>query len=178
MVSKEEIPTYLHLIDELFGIERILSDANDTKDTIEYYRTSHIAYKFLHSRQGAVHMALSTDGSFSKKDYEGQPAYIGETIRTGSFKRILELGSGNGYNAIWLANTNPDVEFTGVDLTPIHIKDSKKHSGQITNLQFIQADFENTRLNDYSNKTTQQNPAKTTEPNPVKSADVEKQQSI
>ena len=145
-VSKKNVSTYLKMIDEIFGIEKILSSVNDTADTIAYYRASHLAYSILHSRQGVVHMALSVDGSFSKEDYKRQPEYIEEIIRKDSCKRILELGSGNGYNSIWLANNNPDVQFSGIDLTPSHIKNSKKSSKNITNLQFIESDFEDTHL--------------------------------
>ncbi len=145
-VSKKNVSTYLQMIDEIFGIEKILSGANDTADTIAYYRASHLAYNVLHSRQGAVHMALSIDGSFSKEDYKRQPEYIEEIIRKNSCKRILELGSGNGYNSIWLANNNPDVQFSGIDLTPLHIRYSKNRSKNITNLQFIESDFEDIHL--------------------------------
>ena len=61
VVLEKEVASYLSLIDTLFGLEKILSSANNNRDIVTYYRASHGAYKILHSRRGAIHMALSSD---------------------------------------------------------------------------------------------------------------------
>jgi ubiquinone/menaquinone biosynthesis C-methylase UbiE len=91
-------------------------------------------------------MALSTDGTFSKDDYVKQPAFVEQIIKEDGKKNILEFGSGNGYNSIYLAKRNPHVTFTSIDLTPIHIRESKKHSRLVDNVHFYEDDFEDTHL--------------------------------
>ena len=153
VVKIEDIPKYLKLIDDIFGTDKIISGFKDKNQIVKYYRLSHIGYTLIHSGKGAVHMALSDDGKFSKDNYATQPSFIDTIIKNGAKQRILELGCGNGYNSIWLAKRNPKVTFTGIDLTPIHLKMSKKHSKNLDNLQFIEGDFEDTHIKENSYDT-------------------------
>lgn len=145
-VSRDNLKTYLRMIDTIFGIDTILSGADDKTAVAKYYKESHPAYRLLHSSKGAVHMALSDDGTFSKEDYIRQSEFVGHIIRKRSCRSVLELGSGNGYNSIYLAHRYPDVRFTGIDLTPVHVRDSRRRSKTLNNVQFFEDDFENPNL--------------------------------
>jgi arsenite methyltransferase len=125
----------LEQIDKLFSCDRILKEF-DTNITIPYYNQSEWGYRFYHSEQGSIHLALNFDGVFKPDGYYVQPQTVAEQINHVDAKDVLEIGSGKAFNSLFLAEKYPNVKFTGVDLTPLHIKIAKQKASQLNNLSF------------------------------------------
>src|SRR6185436_1861513 len=70
-----------------------------------------------------------------------QARLIGELVRARGAKEVLELGPGKGLNSVYLAERNPDVRFTGVDLTPQHVKVASERGKHCPNLRILHGDF-------------------------------------
>jgi ubiquinone/menaquinone biosynthesis C-methylase UbiE len=88
-------------------------------------------------------MALNFDGVFNRDGYYEQARIVDEHIHGLNAKRVLELASGKGFNSAFLAERNPTVDFTGVDLTPSHVFVSSKRATNIPNLHFELGSFQN-----------------------------------
>jgi len=146
----KELEKYLGKVDKIFNINELLVKEIDTQDIADYYRESNLGYKFFHSVDGSIHMALNYDGEFNKEGYLGQAEIVQKYVNLTGAKRILELASGNGFNSTFLAKNNPDVEFIGIDLTPEHVKYSKEHAKGLPNLRFQQGNFQNLDFEDNS----------------------------
>ncbi|MEG3894387.1 MULTISPECIES: methyltransferase domain-containing protein [unclassified Microcoleus] len=127
-------------IDRLFGCDRILKEF-DTNITVPYYTQSELGYRFYHSERDAIHMALNFDGVFKADGYYVQPQIVGAQIDRLFAKDVLEIGCGKGFNSQFLAEQYPNVKFTGVDLTPLHIKIATQKNTKINNLSFKIGDF-------------------------------------
>jgi SAM-dependent methyltransferase len=130
----------LERIDKLFGCDRILKEF-DKNITVPYYNQSEWGYRFYHSDRGSIHLALNFDGVFKPEGYYVQPLTVGEQIDRLGAKDVLEIGSGKAFNSLFLAEKYPNVKFTGVDLTPLHLKLAQKKASQVNNLSFKFGDF-------------------------------------
>jgi ubiquinone/menaquinone biosynthesis C-methylase UbiE len=131
-------------IDGLFDCEAVLKEF-DADATISYYTQSEWGYQIYHSGQDAIHMALNPDGIFDPDGYYAQPRVVAEQIRKLDAKTVLELGCGKGFNSCFLAQQYPEVHFTGIDLTPSHIKIARRKADKFSNLSFQEGNFN--RLN-------------------------------
>jgi len=127
-------------VDWVFGCDRLLQEF-DQDLTIPYYIQSEWAYQTFHSQDGGIHLALNFDGVFNPDGYYAQPRIVGEQIVKNHAKQVLELGSGKGFNGTFLANQYPDVNFVGIDVTPLHIEISNQKAKPYSNLRFQQGDF-------------------------------------
>ena len=146
----KDLEKYLNKIDNIFPIKSILDSQINKEKVIQYYEDSFFGYKYFHSKQGSVHMALNFDGVFNEEGYLGQVKIISNFINIKKNLKILELGSGKGFNSIFLAKSNTDSSFYGIDITPSHIMTARKNSIDLVNLSFIQCDFQTTLFkNDY-----------------------------
>lgn len=107
----------LRRIDTVFG-EQLISDRDtaDTANISRYYRKNRWAYALLNSREGFVHMGLSTDGSFKPEDMYGQAKFVADEIRKTNAKQVIELATGKGASLIYLARQFPERTFKGLDL--------------------------------------------------------------
>ena len=140
--NKDELRKYLEKIDKVFNVREFIERAIDFQDTADYYRESELGYRFFHSANGSIHMALNYDGKFDREGYYGQAKIVQEYINKTGAKKVLELASGRGFNSTYLAKQNPQIQFIGVDLTPEHVEYSKNHSKGISNLVFQQGNFQ------------------------------------
>ena len=86
-------------------------------------------------------LALNFDGVFQTDGYYVQPQIVGEQIDRLCAKDVLEIGCGKGFNSQFLAEQHPNVKFTGVDLTPLHIKIASQKASKTNNLSFQIGDF-------------------------------------
>lgn len=132
----------LEKIDQTFGIDKVLNDF-DRNFTVRYYTQSEVGYRIYHSEKDCVHMALNEDNIFSPEGYYTQPKTVETHLHSLNAKNVLELGCGKGFNSVFLATRNPEISFTGIDLTPKHIKIAKKKAANLTNLSFVRGDFNN-----------------------------------
>ncbi|MEA5553214.1 class I SAM-dependent methyltransferase [Anabaena cylindrica UHCC 0172] len=136
-------------IDWLFNCESVLKEF-DSEATISYYTQSEWGYKIYHSGQDAIHMALNFDGVFDPDGYYVQPRAVAEQIRELEAENVLELGCGKGFNSCFLAEQYPKVNFTGIDLTPSHIKIANRKSQKYSNLSFQEGNFNQLNFLDQS----------------------------
>jgi len=136
-----EIDNKLSTISKIFNINKILKMHIGNKEIKKYYTLSNLGYRYFHSRDGAVHMALNFDGEFNSKGYLGQAQIIDDYINRNNYHDILELASGKGFNSSYLAKKDPNSIFKAVDITPKYVKISKKMYQDIRNLEFKHGDF-------------------------------------
>jgi len=106
-----------------------------------YYERSRAGYRFVHSPQGAMHMALNDDGRFDRAGYAGQALLVDERL-TDDGRDVLELACGNGYNLALLAARNPQRRFTGVDLVASQVRRARRALRDLPNADARVGDFQ------------------------------------
>lgn len=124
-------------IQAIFGIDSILLKRIDANNIEQYYFDSEPGYRKFHSEEGAIHMALSYSFSYEKEGLYEQPRIVERIIEETDSRSVLELGSGKGFNSIYLARRHPGVNFTGIDLTEKHIDVAVKAAHGLDNLKFV-----------------------------------------
>ncbi len=135
------LPDALAHVDRVFGIDRILSDTG--RDIIApYYVQSEPGYKRVHSRKGCMHMALNPDGVYDPDGYYTQIREVSAQIAATGATRVLELGSGMGFNTLALAPDHPGVGFSGLDLMDHHVKTATQDAAGQPNAQFRQGSYD------------------------------------
>jgi len=139
---------YLLKIDKIFPINDLLNKNIDKKNIISYYDKSSYGYKFFHSKEGSVHMAINYDGIFNEEGYLTQAKEISSLINVDSTSHILELGCGKGFNSIFLAKQFPDIQFQGIDITHKHLSIANKKAKHLENVKFVYGDFHNLEFDD------------------------------
>lgn len=141
LTSLEDLDKYLSKIEKIFSIDDLLTK-NFTKEEISnYYKLSSSGYKYFHSKDGAVHMALNYDGIYNEDGFYTQAKEISALINENQYTSILELGCGKGFNSIFLSKHNPDLKFQGVDITHKHLSIAKAKARDIHNLTLSYGDF-------------------------------------
>ncbi len=136
-------------IDRLFGCDRVLKEF-DSDITVSYYTQSEWGYQTYHSGQDVIHMALNFDGVFHPDGYYVQPKVVAEQINKFGANDVLELGCGKGFNSRFLAQQYPEVNFTGIDITPLHIKIARQKARAFSNLTFQEGNFNDLEFPDRS----------------------------
>jgi len=110
-------------------------------DVADYYAGTDDQLGGVHSPDGAIHFGLDWNGQFSHDGFFEQARIVERMIRDRGAKDVLELGVGKGINSVYLAERNPDVRFTGVDLTPAHVRIASDRGRHCPNLRILQGDF-------------------------------------
>ena len=137
-----ELRKYLNKIDRIFSINSLLGQKIDDEFVVDYYEDSNLGYRYFHSVEGSVHMALNFDGKFDKDGYYEQAKIVSKQIESIDAKIVLELGCGKGFNSIFLAKKFPNVDLTGIDLTPAHLNQAIESGRNFPNLIFKQGNFQ------------------------------------
>ena len=150
IVNLNELDNYLKKINSIFPTKIIINKNIDGHSIVNYYRKSSAIYKYLHSYEGAVHLALNYDGVFDKKGYHAQSNEIFDLINESPVKSVLELGCGKGFNSVFLAKKLPEIKFLGIDITDNHLKIAKRKLHHIENLKFTYGDFHKLDFEDSS----------------------------
>ncbi|WP_008314761.1 class I SAM-dependent methyltransferase [Leptolyngbya sp. PCC 6406] len=130
----------LDKIDRTFSIAAVLKDFERDRLSV-YYKQSERGYRRYHSEAGSIHMAINEDGIFSPDGYYTQPRFVANQITAIGAQRVLEVGSGKGFNLDYLARQFPEVTFTGLDLTPLNINLARQKTADLANLTFQTGDF-------------------------------------
>jgi ubiquinone/menaquinone biosynthesis C-methylase UbiE len=146
MSSEELLSKYLQKVARIFNVDAILDSDIDAAHIIKYYEQSEPGYRLFHSTEGSIHMALNYDGRFDKAGYYEQARIVSQHINELTAKDVLEIASGKGFNSIFLAQRHNEVEFSGVDLTPAHVKLAQRKSLKFNNLEFSLGDFQDLKF--------------------------------
>lgn len=104
-----------------------------------YNDTKWLLFRAFGSKEGFMHIGLGKNNLYKKNcGYElFQPAFINKIIHTQkSAKNVLELGSGQGTNLVYLANKNFNITFWGIDLNP-----SNNMLNQKKNVHILSGDY-------------------------------------
>lgn len=117
----EELELRMRRLGAVFDLTRLARQGTTASGIRRYYERSRAGYRFVHSRQGAMHMALNPHGTFDRAGYEGQAALVHDRLPSDA-SDVLELACGNGFNLALLAARNPSVRFTGVDLVAAQVR--------------------------------------------------------
>lgn len=151
--SEASLATDLDVLSRAYnaqGIDDILSAAFDDRakngtgyyaTTEDYYTDTEAQLSGVHCPAGAVHFGLDWDGQYRSEGFYEQARLVGELIAERGARDVLEVGSGKGFNTIHLARQNPNVHFTGVDLTPAHVRIASERGRGLSNLRFVEGDF-------------------------------------
>ena len=133
----------LALIDRHLGSRAMLDDTGADRVAI-YYRQSRPAYDRVHSGEGCMHVALNPDGRFDRDGFLYQPRAVSQVIASTGARRVLELGTGLGFNSRWLAARHPDVQFVALDLLPDHVAETRRRAAAqgLGNLTVVQGSFD------------------------------------
>lgn len=136
------LPESLALLDRVFGANTILNDRG--KDQVRaYYKQSLIGYEKYYHARGAMHMALNDGSEPGLGGFQKQVKRFRDLMSGEKMENILELGSGAGFNLVWMAKNFPDAKVTGIDLLPDHIGRTRKRAKKngLTNLEAREGDF-------------------------------------
>ena len=115
----------------------LLTEDQDTHKIKQYYQINRLAYLLFHNSDGFLHMGLSENGKYNKKDLLNQMDIVNKYIHQTHAKSVLELGYGRGANLNYLAKRNQNVEFCGVDLSTRTLKKYTKEK----NIKYINQDY-------------------------------------
>lgn len=141
MSDEKQLHDFLKRLECAFDFTEIVDQTIGLADIDSYYHQSDWAYALIHSLDGAVHMAVSDYTHFRDEDYLTQVNIVAEEIQTFVAKRILELGTGKGFNLKHLVHKFPSCDFFGLDLSSNHISQTHRNLKSHANASVIQADF-------------------------------------
>lgn len=141
-MSQDRVNEYLETIKKVFKLNTLIEQSVNESTTVKYYEQSEYGYRIYHSDEGYIHMAINYDGVFNSDGYYEQARIVNKQIQEIQALNVLELGCGKGVNSIFLAGQNPNVNFFGVDLTPLHISYALKKSQDLKNVRFAIGNFQ------------------------------------
>jgi arsenite methyltransferase len=140
-VKTENLPTYLEKITKYFP-EFQQEKVPDTEDIKRYYSESFWGYAIFHSWAGAIHMALSPSGLFSKNDYFRQAEEIASYLVDVPERRVIvEIGCGKAFNIRYLAERFPKLTFKGLDISERNLIAAKRQLEGLSNTSLALDDF-------------------------------------
>jgi len=106
-----------------------------------YYERSRPGYRFVHSKRGAMHMALNPDGAFDPAGYEGQALLVSERLPAAAPSDVLELACGNGFNLRLLAARHPQAQLVGIDLVAAQVRRANASLKDSSRARAVVGDF-------------------------------------
>lgn len=126
---------------KLFPTESIVS-LTPTKDSIQkYYKINQLAYTLFHQGNDFIHMGISRNGKYNKKDLLEPVHIIEKYIVLADAKKILELATGRGANSAYLAKRHPKITFSGIDLPHGQLSYALNKAKKIPNFHPIPGDY-------------------------------------
>ncbi len=144
-----ELERRVALLSDSFDLDALEGHGESLDQIRRYYEDSRIGYRFVHSPEGAMHMALNPSGTFDRAGYEGQVELIQDRF-TSSMTDILELACGNGFNLMLLARRNPQRKFIGIDLVESQIERARAALRPFGNASALVGDFQDLSMEDSS----------------------------
>lgn len=150
LTNTDKLDRYIVKIEKIFSTDELLNTEFDKLKIASYYKNSYSGYKYLHSKNGSVHLALNYDGIFNENGYLTQAKEISELLKKNPSASVLELGCGKGFNSGFLAKEFPEIRFFGIDITDRHLAIARKIAKRLPNLEFSYGDFHELKFNDAS----------------------------
>ncbi len=147
-LNTEKLEHYIGRIEDVFDSESVLGAKIDKNKVQAYYHDSNIGYNLVHSKDGAVHMALNYNGMFSEDGYYQQVREIEKHLSPDKKNMVLELGCGKGFNSFYLADKVKGSSFQGIDISNKHLSYAKKKAKGLENLNFSFGDFHSINFED------------------------------
>lgn len=137
MAQEKVLCEKIKRIEAIMDVSKLINkEANSIKSIQKYYRINDIAYHKFHSDQGFMHFRVTKGEKMQDDDILYQTNVISHYIKKNN--RVLELGSGQGANIVYLAEKHPDASFIGIDLYPKKLKKTAPK-----NIQIYQQDYSN-----------------------------------
>ncbi len=138
----DDIDLALAKVGRITNIDATLAGKIGAQQVSASYAQDDSFYQKVSAAAGPIHLAISEDGRFHQDGFYGQARIVQEAIHELKARHVLELCSGRGFNLIYLAEHNPQVQFVGVDIIPGHIRISQKKSRSLQNLRCQVGDIE------------------------------------
>lgn len=123
-----EIARRLDRLGVIFDLDRLATAPCDAAAVRRYYRACRAAYTRFHDPQNTLHVGLSRDGTVRAEDVFAQMQIV-ERHLPPEADRVLELATGRGANAGWLAARRPGIAIEGVDLSPVQLRYARRVAG-------------------------------------------------
>ena len=122
----EQVHAKIDEMAQFLDLEKyVRGDKNSLKQIRSYYIINGWAYRHYHSQEGFVHFGISKGDTYSPEDLYYMADTVSKYIKKGD--TVLELGFGQAANIMYLAKKHPDVNFVGVDLSPLKVKNPPKN---------------------------------------------------
>ncbi len=145
--SMAKLERDLTRLSRVIDLDAMLAEDVGAKAIQKYYTDCAWIYGLLHSPEGAVHLALNFDGlKYDRRGIYEQARIVERQLKLVRAKRVLEVACGKGFNARYLAARHRAVEFTGIDLTPLHVQIAQRRSRRLRNLSFAIGDYQHLAL--------------------------------
>jgi SAM-dependent methyltransferase len=125
----------------IFDLSQLQGQGDSPATIRRYYERSRPGYRFVHSRHGAMHMALNPGPAFDPAGYAGQALLVHERLAPDA-RDVLELACGNGFNLELLARRNPGRRFTGIDLVTAQVRRARRTLAELPNADARVGDFQ------------------------------------
>ncbi|HTA15800.1 MAG TPA: class I SAM-dependent methyltransferase [Solirubrobacteraceae bacterium] len=145
----DELRRRVDRLAEMFDLDALEGHGDSAEEIRRYYEDSRLGYRFVHSQEGAMHMALNPSGTFDRAGYEGQVDLV-EKRFSPSTSDVLELACGNGFNLAILAGRNTGRSFFGIDLVESQVKRANAALHSFANASAAVGDFQHLSLGDHS----------------------------
>lgn len=139
-MSGPDLATRLARLAEFFDLDALAEAGAAPTDVQRYYRASRIAYSRYHDKQNTLHVGLSRDGTFRLEDVFAQLEIIAGHLPKGA-DTVLELATGRGANAAWLAARFPTLDVHGIDLSPVQLRYARRAACRQPNYRPQQGNF-------------------------------------
>lgn len=144
---EQELELRMGRLGTVFDLTRLQEQGTSTAEIRRYYNRSRPGYRFVHSRRGAMHMALNPGGEFDRRGYQGQAQLVHERLPAGA-RDVLELACGNGYNLALLAERDRGLRLTGVDLVAAQVRRANRALAKYPQAAAARGDFQTLDLDD------------------------------
>jgi ubiquinone/menaquinone biosynthesis C-methylase UbiE len=141
LVPPEELAAALTLASTQFDLAHLADTAVSLGTVRRYYRWNWLPYLMFQSRRGAIHLALDLDEDALDGGLVEQASIVGDHLSNAPGRRVLELGSGTGFNSVHLAGTHPGHSFEGVDSSALHLAMARWRARGSPHLRFRRLDF-------------------------------------
>src|SRR5262249_1088683 len=79
---------------------------------------------------------------FDRDGYYAQPDFVSRHVNECGAMRVLEAGSGNGFNTLYLARKHSGCQFFGIDLTSEHVSASRAATEGVPNVAYLLGNYQ------------------------------------